>query len=109
MKVISNIYLTVIVLILTVFITNTANAAIGYDANDPIGSAFCLFYYKRNNIVRAIAVIGVVALGIQSLRGRISWVTTLIVTTGIILMIKGDVILRFILKITSGDGGYVCR
>jgi|GEM_PF-3444973 len=69
-------------------------------ANDPVGDALCnLIIIFRGNTARGIAVIGIIVLGIQTLRGKLQWEVALVIVTAIIILFKAPDIVSMV----SGD------
>jgi len=67
---------------------------------DPVGSALCnLIVIFRGNTARGIAVVGIIVLGIQTLRGKLQWEVALVIVTAIIILFKAPDIVSMV----SGD------
>ncbi len=65
--------------------------------DDPVGQAFCkMIHIFRGKTARGIAIVGVVVLGIQTLRGQLKWEVALVIVTGIIILFKAPDIIDLI-------------
>ncbi len=66
-------------------------------AGDPVGDMLCkMIAIFRGNTARGIAVIGIVVLGIQTLRGQLKWEVALVIITGVIILFKAPEIITMI-------------
>ncbi|WP_425360759.1 MULTISPECIES: TrbC/VirB2 family protein [unclassified Candidatus Tisiphia] len=79
---------------------NGANNAANNAANttsDPVGAVLCnMIRIFRGNTARGIAVIGIVVLGIQTLRGQLKWEVALVIVTGVIILFKAPDIINMV-------------
>ncbi|XVN42083.1 MAG: TrbC/VirB2 family protein [Candidatus Rickettsia vulgarisii] len=72
--------------------------------DDPIGDAFCdMIEIFRGNTARGIAIIGIVVLGIQTLRGQLKWEVALVIVAGVIILFKAPDIVNMISNNTNSD------
>ncbi|MCC8417608.1 MAG: TrbC/VirB2 family protein [Rickettsia endosymbiont of Bryobia graminum] len=80
----------------------SANDAFATSVSDPIGETFCkMIRVFRGNTARGIAIIGVVVLGIQTLRGQLKWEVALVIVAGVIILFKAPDIVNMISSDTS--------
>ena len=64
---------------------------------DPVGDALCnMIEIFSGNTARGIAIVGVIVLGIQTLRGQLKWEVALIIVTGIIILFQAPAIITMI-------------
>ncbi|XVN41655.1 MAG: TrbC/VirB2 family protein [Rickettsia endosymbiont of Argas persicus] len=64
---------------------------------DPIGGVLCnLIKVFRGNTAKGIAIIGIIVLGIQTLRGKLQWEVALVIITAIIILFKAPDIVNMI-------------
>ncbi len=56
----------------------------------------------RGNTARGIAIIGIVVLGIQTLRGQLKWEVALVIVTGVIILFKAPEIINMIAGSAAG-------
>ncbi|MCC8371939.1 MAG: TrbC/VirB2 family protein [Rickettsia endosymbiont of Pseudomimeciton antennatum] len=64
---------------------------------DPVGDVLCkMIAIFRGNTARGIAVIGIVVLGIQTLRGQLKWEVALVIITGVIILFKAPEIITMV-------------
>ncbi len=59
----------------------------------------------NGNTARGIAIIGIVVLGIQTLRGQLKWEVALVIVTGVIILFKAPQIIN---TITDTTGEKAC-
>ncbi|HJD63925.1 MAG TPA: TrbC/VirB2 family protein [Rickettsia endosymbiont of Sericostoma sp.] len=72
---------------------------------DPVGNVLCnMIKVFRGNTARGIAVIGIVVLGIQTLRGQLKWEVALVIITGVIILFKAPEIIN----IVAGSSNETC-
>ncbi|WP_417905199.1 TrbC/VirB2 family protein [Candidatus Tisiphia endosymbiont of Micropterix aruncella] len=72
--------------------TGTADAT-----GDPVGNVLCnMIKIFRGNTARGIAIIGIVVLGIQTLRGQLKWEIALVTVTGVIILFKAPDIINIV-------------
>lgn len=73
---------------------------------DPVGNVLCnMIKIFRGNTARGIAIIGIVVLGIQTLRGQLKWEIALVTVTGVIILFKApDIITLVGGTATTGEG-----
>ncbi|WP_347939395.1 TrbC/VirB2 family protein [Rickettsia oklahomensis] len=85
-----NLSLRILFTILSVAIIMVAFDSLGDNsASDPVGNALCnLIKVFRGNTAKGIAVVGIIVLGIQTLRGKLQWEVALVVVTAIIILFK---------------------
>ncbi|MDN3030977.1 MAG: TrbC/VirB2 family protein [Candidatus Tisiphia sp.] len=75
----------------------TPHAGGGNTTSDPVGAALCnMIKIFRGNTARGIAVIGIVVLGIQTLRGQLKWEVALVIVTGVIILFKAPEIINMV-------------
>ncbi|WP_341763711.1 TrbC/VirB2 family protein [Candidatus Tisiphia endosymbiont of Beris chalybata] len=78
-------------------ILTASDALAATPKDDPIGTVFCnLVKVFRGNTARGIAIVGVVVLGIQTLRGQLKWEVALVIVTGIIILFKAPDIIDMV-------------
>jgi type IV secretory pathway VirB2 component (pilin) len=69
----------------------------GNTTSDPVGAVLCnMIRIFRGNTARGIAVIGIVVLGIQTLRGQLKWEVALVIVTGVIILFKAPEIINMV-------------
>jgi type IV secretory pathway VirB2 component (pilin) len=74
-------------------------------STDPVGNVLCnMIKVFRGNTARGIAVIGIVVLGIQTLRGQLKWEVALVIITGVIILFKAPEIIN----IVAGSSDETC-
>ncbi|WP_341758643.1 TrbC/VirB2 family protein [Candidatus Tisiphia endosymbiont of Ditula angustiorana] len=72
---------------------------------DPVGDSLCnMIKIFRGNTARGIAIIGVVVLGIQTLRGQLKWEVALVIVTGIVILFKAPEIINMVATTTGTCG-----
>ncbi|WP_250311984.1 TrbC/VirB2 family type IV secretion system protein [Rickettsia endosymbiont of Oedothorax gibbosus] len=77
--------------------TVTTTAPNGGTPSDPVGAALCkMIKIFRGNTARGIAVIAIVVLGIQTLRGQLKWEVALVIVTGVIILFKAPEIINMV-------------
>lgn len=70
---------------------------------DPVGNMLCkMIKTFRGNTARGIAIIGIVVLGIQTLRGQLKWEVALVIVTGVIILFKAPEIINMVAS-TAAD------
>ncbi|MCC8417609.1 MAG: TrbC/VirB2 family protein [Rickettsia endosymbiont of Bryobia graminum] len=80
----------------------SASDAFATSVSDPIGEVFCeMIAVFRGNTARGIAIIGIVVLGIQTLRGQLKWEVALVIVAGVIILFKAPDIVNIISSDTS--------
>ncbi|MFY9589520.1 TrbC/VirB2 family protein [Rickettsia endosymbiont of Halotydeus destructor] len=68
---------------------------------DPVGNTLCkLISTFQGNTARAIAIIGIIVLGIQTLRGKLQWEVAIVIITAIIILFKA----QDIVSVIAGSG-----
>ncbi|MDR0329910.1 MAG: TrbC/VirB2 family protein [Rickettsia sp.] len=74
--------------------------------DDPVGNVLCkMIKTFRGNTARGIAIIGIVVLGIQTLRGQLKWEVALVIVTGVIILFKAPEIINMVAdKAAAGQG-----
>ncbi|WP_341759416.1 TrbC/VirB2 family protein [Candidatus Tisiphia endosymbiont of Ptychoptera albimana] len=76
-----------------------------FASTDPVGNVLCnMIKVFRGNTARGIAVIGIVVLGIQTLRGQLKWEVALVIITGVIILFKAPEIIN----IVAGSSNDTC-
>ena len=71
---------------------------------DPIGDALCkMINIFSGNTARGIAIVGVIVLGIQTLRGQLKWEVALVIVAGIIILFQAPAIITMV-----GGGADTC-
>ncbi|MCC8468062.1 MAG: TrbC/VirB2 family protein, partial [Rickettsia endosymbiont of Eriopis connexa] len=88
-----NLSLRILFTILSVTIIMVAfdslGSSVGDPVGDPVGDALCkLIKVFRGNTAKGIAVVGIIVLGIQTLRGKLQWEVALVVVTAVIILFK---------------------
>nr|WP_253307939.1 TrbC/VirB2 family protein [Rickettsia endosymbiont of Ceutorhynchus assimilis] len=64
---------------------------------DPVGAALCnMIKIFRGNTARGIAVVGIIVLGIQTLRGKLQWEVALVIIAAIIILFKAPDIVNMV-------------
>lgn len=99
-----NLSLRILFTILSVAIIMVAFDSLGSSAGDPVGDALCnLIYVFRGNTAKGIAVVGIIVLGIQTLRGKLQWEVALVVVTAIIILFKAPDIVNMVSSETNSS------
>ncbi|HJD64837.1 MAG TPA: TrbC/VirB2 family protein [Rickettsia endosymbiont of Diachasma alloeum] len=84
--------------IITMSMDSLATGSVG----DPVGAALCnVILIFRGNTARGIAVVGIIVLGIQTLRGKLQWEIALVIVAAIIILFKAPDIVSMV----SGSTG----
>lgn len=84
--------------IITMSMDSLATGSVG----DPVGAALCnVILIFRGNTARGIAVVGIIVLGIQTLRGKLQWEVALVIVAAIIILFKAPDIVSMV----SGSTG----
>ncbi|WP_342225479.1 TrbC/VirB2 family type IV secretion system protein [Rickettsia endosymbiont of Urophora cardui] len=84
--------------IITMSMDSLAKDSVG----DPVGAALCnVILIFRGNTARGIAVVGIIVLGIQTLRGKLQWEVALVIVAAIIILFKAP----DIVSVVSGSSG----
>ncbi|ABE05184.1 TrbC/VirB2 family protein [Rickettsia bellii] len=79
--------------IITMSMDSLAAASVG----DPVGAALCnVILVFRGNTARGIAVVGIIVLGIQTLRGKLQWEVALVIVAAIIILFKAPDIVSMV-------------
>ncbi|EAA25695.1 TrbC/VirB2 family type IV secretion system protein [Rickettsia sibirica] len=92
-----NLSLRILFTILSVAIIMVAFDSLGGTVGDPVGEALCkLIKVFRGNTAKGIAVVGIIVLGIQTLRGKLQWEVALVVVTAIIILFKAPDIVNMV-------------
>jgi len=64
---------------------------------DPIGDVLCkMIKIFQGNTARGIAIVGIIVLGIQTLRGQLKWEVALVIVVGVIILFKAPEIINMI-------------
>ncbi|MDR0773797.1 MAG: TrbC/VirB2 family protein [Candidatus Tisiphia sp.] len=80
----------------SIALITTASDAFATTA-DPVGDVLCkMIKTFRGNTARGIAIIGIVVLGIQTLRGQLKWEVALVIVTGVIILFKAPEIINMV-------------
>ncbi|MGI4753248.1 MAG: TrbC/VirB2 family protein [Janthinobacterium lividum] len=89
--------------IITMSMDSLATGSVG----DPVGAALCnVILIFRGNTARGIAVVGIIVLGIQTLRGKLQWEVALVIVAAIIILFKApDIVSMVSGSTTSGNCG----
>lgn len=83
-----------------------ASDAFAASSADPVGTVLCTMIKTfRGNTARGIAIIGVVVLGIQTLRGQLKWEIALVIVTGIIILFKAPDIINIVAGTAAASEG----
>ncbi|MEG8230016.1 TrbC/VirB2 family protein [Candidatus Rickettsia tasmanensis] len=99
-----NLSLRILFTILSVAIIMVAFDSLGGNAADPVGEALCkLIKVFRGNTAKGIAVVGIIVLGIQTLRGKLQWEVALVVVTAIIILFKAPDIVNMVSSDTNSS------
>ncbi len=97
-----NLSLRILFTVLSVAIIMVAFDSLGSSVDDPVGVALCnLIKVFRGNTAKGIAVVGIIVLGIQTLRGKLQWEVALVVVTAIIILFKAPDIVNMISSDTN--------
>ncbi|AFC74443.1 trbC/VIRB2 family protein [Rickettsia parkeri str. Tate's Hell] len=85
-----NLSLRILFTILSVAIIMVAFDSLGNNTvGDPVGNALCrVIRVFRGNTAKSIAIVGIIVLGVQTLRGKLQWEVALVVVTAIIILFK---------------------
>lgn len=84
--------------IITMSMDSLASGSVG----DPVGVTLCnVILIFRGNTARGIAVVGIIVLGIQTLRGKLQWEVALVIVAAIIILFKAPDIVSMV----SGSTG----
>ncbi|KIJ88649.1 TrbC/VirB2 family protein [Rickettsia asembonensis] len=102
-----NLSLRILFTILSVAIIMVAFDSLGSGSvGDPVGDTLCkLIKVFRGNTAKGIAVVGIIVLGIQTLRGKLQWEVALVVVTAIIILFKAPDIVNMV---SSGTNSSNC-
>ncbi|MFV0250560.1 MAG: TrbC/VirB2 family protein [Rickettsia aeschlimannii] len=100
-----NLLLRILFTILSVAIIMVAFDSLGSSSvADPVGDALCkLIKVFRGNTAKGIAVVGIIVLGIQTLRGKLQWEVALVVVTAIIILFKAPDIVNMVSSDTNSS------
>ncbi|HJD57915.1 MAG TPA: TrbC/VirB2 family protein [Rickettsia endosymbiont of Ceroptres masudai] len=100
-----NLSLRILFTILSVAIIMVAFDSLGSGSvDDPVGDALCkLIQIFRGNTARGIAIVGIIVLGIQTLRGKLQWEVALVVATAIIILFKAPAIVNLVSSDPNGS------
>ncbi|AFC72023.1 VirB2-like protein [Rickettsia rhipicephali str. 3-7-female6-CWPP] len=103
-----NLSLRILFTILSVAIIMVAfdslGSSSGTNVDDPVGDALCkLIKVFRGNTAKGIAVVGIIVLGIQTLRGKLQWEVALVVVTAIIILFKAPDIVNMVSSDTNSS------
>jgi type IV secretory pathway VirB2 component (pilin) len=99
-----NLSLRILFTILSVAIIMVAFDSLGSSVDDPVGDALCkLIKVFRGNTAKGIAVVGIIVLGIQTLRGKLQWEVALVVVTAIIILFKAPDIVNMVSSDTNSS------
>lgn len=99
-----NLSLRILFTILSVAIIMVAFDSLGSSNDDPVGDALCkLIKVFRGNTAKGIAVVGIIVLGIQTLRGKLQWEVALVVVTAIIILFKAPDIVSMVSSDTNSS------
>ncbi|MFP3012653.1 MAG: TrbC/VirB2 family protein [Rickettsia sp.] len=99
-----NLSLRILFTVLSVAIIMVAFDSLGSSVDDPVGDALCkLIKVFRGNTAKGIAVVGIIVLGIQTLRGKLQWEVALVVVTAIIILFKAPDIVNMVSSDTNSS------
>nr|WP_016830651.1 TrbC/VirB2 family protein [Rickettsia conorii] len=99
-----NLSLRILFTILSVAIIMVAFDSLAGNVGDPVGEALCkLIKVFRGNTAKGIAVVGIIVLGIQTLRGKLQWEVALVVVTAIIILFKAPDIVNMVSSDTNSS------
>lgn len=99
-----NLSLRILFTVLSVAIIMVAFDSLGSGVDDPVGDALCkLIKVFRGNTAKGIAVVGIIVLGIQTLRGKLQWEVALVVVTAIIILFKAPDIVNMVSSDTNSS------
>ena len=74
------------------------------NVGDPVGAALCnIILVFRGNTARGIAVVGIIVLGIQTLRGKLQWEVALVIVAAIIILFKAPEIVSMVSGQNTND------
>ncbi|MCC8483524.1 MAG: TrbC/VirB2 family protein [Rickettsia endosymbiont of Labidopullus appendiculatus] len=93
----NNFVLRLLFVLCSVALIIAASDVFAAASDDPVGSALCsMIKVFRGNTARGIAVIGIVVLGIQTLRGQLKWEVALVIVAGVIILFKAPEIINMV-------------
>lgn len=92
------------VLGLAIITMSMDSLASGTSVGDPVGAALCnLILVFRGNTARGIAVVGIIVLGVQTLRGKLQWEVALVIVAAIIILFKAPDIVSMVSGQNAND------
>ncbi|WP_341748537.1 TrbC/VirB2 family protein [Candidatus Tisiphia endosymbiont of Sialis lutaria] len=102
----SNFAWRLLLVLCSVAVIIAASDAFAASSADPVGAVLCnMIKIFRGNTARGIAVIGIVVLGIQTLRGQLKWEVALVIVTGVIILFKAPDIINMVAGSTDATCG----
>ncbi|WP_425360760.1 TrbC/VirB2 family protein [Candidatus Tisiphia endosymbiont of Ceraclea dissimilis] len=102
----SNFAWRLLLVLCSVAVIIAASDAFATASADPVGTVLCnMIKIFRGNTARGIAVIGIVVLGIQTLRGQLKWEVALVIVTGVIILFKAPDIINMVAGSTDATCG----
>ena len=100
-----NMSLRLLFMILGLAIITMSMDSLASSVGDPVGMALCnMILMFRGNTARGIAVVGIIVLGIQTLRGKLQWEVALVIVAAIIILFKAPDIVSMVSNDTSHAG-----
>ncbi|HJD55874.1 MAG TPA: TrbC/VirB2 family protein [Rickettsia endosymbiont of Pyrocoelia pectoralis] len=100
-----NLSLRILFTLITVAIITMSFDVLATSTTDPVGNALCkVINIFRGNTAKGIAVVGIIVLGIQTLRGKLQWEVALVIVTAIIILFKAPDIVNMV----SGESASAC-
>ncbi|MGX6960914.1 MAG: TrbC/VirB2 family protein [Rickettsia endosymbiont of Pentastiridius leporinus] len=92
-----NLSLRLLFTLITVAIIIMSFDVLASSVGDPVGDALCkVIGIFRGNTAKGIAVVGIIVLGIQTLRGKLQWEVALVIVTAIIILFKAPDIVNMV-------------
>lgn len=89
--------LRLLLTLFTIALIVTSADAFATTSEDPIGDALCkMIKIFSGNTARGIAIVGVIVLGIQTLRGQLKWEVALVIVAGIIILFQAPAIITMV-------------
>lgn len=99
-----NMSLRLLFMVLGLAIITMSMDSLADSGGDPVGAALCnVILIFRGNTARGIAVVGIIVLGIQTLRGKLQWEVALVIVAAIIILFKAPDIVSMVSGSTNND------
>lgn len=100
-----NMSLRLLFMVLGLAIITMSMDSLATSVGDPVGVALCnVILIFRGNTARGIAVVGIIVLGIQTLRGKLQWEVALVIVAAIIILFKAPDIVSMVSGSTGNAG-----